>query len=141
VITDSRVKLGKLELSTDGLAYTAYSCQPTSVVVEPSYKDSGDPVEVLCGESSAPSTTMTWAFKITAIQDFDNKLGLMAFLRDNALDTVHFRFTPNTTAQIVSGTMQARPGPWYGEIGVRNTTDIEMPINGDPAWADQPPAA
>ncbi len=126
-VVESKLRTGSLKLGDVG-AEVEFGCQATSVIIASSYKEDGEPVEVLCGDNLPAATTVAKSLKITAIQDFDNAAGLMRYLRDHELQEVPFSWQANEQAEIASGTVQVRLGDWGGEVGKRITTGPELPI-------------
>lgn len=135
-ITDSRVKEGSLSFADDatGTGEVTFSCQPTSVMISTEYNESGETVQVLCGDETAPDTTADRTLKITAIQDFTDPAGLMVYLRDNELEQKYFTWQANAEAEVATGIVQCRVGDWGGEVGKRITTELELPIVGPVTW-------
>ena len=126
-VVESKLRSGTLKLGPAG-TQVEYGCQATSVIIASSYKDDGDPVEVLCGAMLPAATTVSKSLKITAIQDFDDPTGLMVYLRDHELEEVEFSWQPNPNADTATGRIQVRLGDWGGEVGKRITHQPEMPI-------------
>lgn len=126
-VVESKLRTGVLKFGETG-AEVEYGCQATSVIIASSYKEDGDPVEVLCGDSLPAATTVAKSLKITAIQDFDDAAGLMRYLRDHELEEVPFRWQANPQSETAVGTVQVRLGDWGGEVGKRITTAPELPI-------------
>lgn len=126
-VTESKLRQGTLKLGTGG-SLVEFGCQQTNVTIASTYKDEGDPVEVLCGDTLPAATTVAKNLKITSIQDFDNPAGLMVFLRDHELEEVDFEWQANATSDVAAGTVQVRLGDWGGDVGKRITTAPELPI-------------
>ena len=126
-VVESKLRTGTLTLGTEAAA-VEFSCQATSVIIASSYKEDGEPVEVLCGDNLPAATTVAKSLKITAIQDFDNPAGLMRYLRDHELQEIDFSWLANPESETAVGLVQVRLGDWGGEVGKRLTTQPEMPI-------------
>lgn len=126
-VTESKLKTGSLKLGPVG-SEVEFACQQTNVTIASSYSESGDPVEVLCGDNLPAATTVAKSLKVTAIQDFDDPAGFMVYLRTHELEEVEFSWQANPTSEIAAGTLQARLGDWGGDVGKRLTTAPEMPI-------------
>lgn len=154
-IVESKLKLGKLTLGgvppvtppgppTGG---TEFSCQATNVRIVPSFNDTGDPVETLCGDTLTADTTTDWALQGTSIQDFDSPAGFIEYSWTNNLQNVPFVWQPNETENLYYGTVQVRALEVGGDVNARITTDFEWPIQGMPevvwvaAAGDDEPAA
>jgi hypothetical protein len=131
-VVESKLRTGVLKLgapdATVPVPMTEFGCQATSVVISPSYKEDGDPVETLCGGTLPAATTVSRVLKIVAIQDFENADGFMVFLRTHELETLDFEWQASPAAEVATGTLQARLGDWGGEVAKRVTTSPEMPI-------------
>ena len=139
-IIDSRVKKGSLKLGATGLGQKDFSCQPTAITIEPSYNTDGDPLEVLCGDTILPSTTRTDALKFTAIQDFDDPQGLVAYSWNNDMEPVPFEWKPSgATGPTYTGTVEVRALTVGGDIAKRITTDAEWTIAGKATYTPPPP--
>jgi len=138
-IVQSKLKKGKLTLGAAGASKLNASCQATNVTISTTYNETGDPIEVLCGDQDTASTTATRSLKVTAIQDFDDADGLMRYLRTHELESVPFTWQASPTSEVASGTVQCRLGDWGGDVGVRLTTELELPITGPIVWAPPPP--
>lgn len=133
-VVDSKLKTGKLVLG--GIVSPAVppaievSCQPTNVRLEPTFNETGDAVETLCGDTLSPATTCTWALMGTSIQDFDNKDGLLWYCYENNLLNKQFMWQPNTGATKFTGTVNIRAVNIGGDVNIRNTSDFEFPVQG-----------
>jgi hypothetical protein len=138
-VVESKLRTGRLVLS-DGTTTVDFACQPTSVIIKSSYKEDGDPVEVLCGDTLPAATTVAKSLVVTAIQDFDNPAGFMRYLRDHELQEIEFAWQANPAAEVAAGTVQSRQGDWGGDVGKRLTTAPEMPII-TLDWLPPPPVA
>jgi hypothetical protein len=141
-IVESKLKTGKLTLGgtlpvdpappgppTGG---TEFSCQATNVRIVPSFNDTGDPVETLCGDTLAADTTADWALQGTSIQDFDSPDGFIQYSWENNLENVPFVWQPNASATMYYGTVQVRALEVGGDVNTRITTDFDWPCNGMP---------
>ncbi|MDG4860139.1 hypothetical protein P8605_18615 [Streptomyces sp. T-3] len=131
-ITDSRLKKGKLTFGPAATPVLTVSCQATDVRLSPDFQDTGDAVEVLCGDEEAASTATTWVLKMTAIQDFDNADGLVNYAMDHDGESVDFQWTPNETSATWSGKCVIKAVEIGGEVAKRVTTDAEWPVIGKP---------
>ena len=126
-VTDSRVRKGILTL--DG---QAFSCQPTSVSINPGQTTGNtDELEVLCGDkiTDATSGEVTATLDFTAIQDFTDAAGLIAFSWTHNGQTVDFEWQPTGdatdkwTGKVVVQALQVG-----GEVGARLTNDASWSI-------------
>lgn len=126
-ITDSRLKNGTLTL--DALPFAT---QATNVRLVPSTADVGDSLEVLSGDTVDPDEETTWSLAITAVQDFDDADGFVAFALDNAGDVVPYSWKPNADGPTFAGNVRVRPVEIGGDVASRLTTDAEWPCQETP---------
>lgn len=137
MIVESKLKSGVLTLGgtdTGGVITGGqeFACQATNVRLSPSFNDSGDELETLCGDKLAPDTKTTWSLQGTSVQDFDNPDGLIKFAFDNNLMNVPFSWQPNAGDMKWTGTVQMRALETGGDVNSRLTTDFDWPVQGDP---------
>lgn len=142
-IVESKLKTGKLTLGGTGsppTGGTEFSCQATNVRIVPSFNDTGDPVETLCGDSLSADTTADWALQGTSIQDFDSPDGFIQFSWENNLQNVPFVWEPNTSDVSYTGSVQVRALEVGGDVNTRITTDFDWPCQGmpDATWVAPP---
>src|SRR5262245_51892770 len=94
--SDSRLGPGTLKLGpSPGPPTNDFSTQTSAVRLTPSV-NSEDGTPTLATPDPAPLTTIDWALNIDAIQDFEQPLGLINYLMDNALAQQLFEWVPNT---------------------------------------------
>ena len=132
-ITESRIKNGSLLLGDPAVEY---GTQPTNVRISPDTADGGgssdDDIEVLVGEISAgggSAESLTAKLNLTAIQDWANATGLIAFAWKNNGLIQPFTWKPNATAaNDWTGKVQVQAIETGGEVNKRLTTDIEWKI-------------
>jgi hypothetical protein len=141
-VVESKLRTGTLKLGAPdaqpvAVPMTEFGCQATSVIISPDYKEDGEAQETLCGAMLPAATTVSRTLKVIAIQDFEDPLGFMRFLRAHELETLDFEWQASPAAEIASGTLQARLGDWGGDVGKRITTAPEMPII-TISWAEAP---
>ena len=134
-VIESRLKSGVLTLKTTGGSASTYqaACQSTNVRIVPGVEnDNEDSVEVLCGDTitGASSSKPADVLAVTAIQDFTDPAGFIAFTWAHRGETVEFTWKPNgTAAQTWAGTLTIdKPYEVGGEVNARLTADIEWPI-------------
>jgi hypothetical protein len=134
MIVESRVKSGTFTLGgTGGTGGTAFSCQPTNIRVTPAYADDGDAVETLCGDTIPAGKKESWVVAGTAIQDFDDPEGFLAYCFENRMLTVPFEWEPNITgAPKWSGNVVVVALEEGGDVNTRITTDFEFDVSGIP---------
>jgi hypothetical protein len=131
-ITESRVRKGVLTLG-ETAASVDFSCQPTNIRVTPTYDDDGDRTETLCGDVIPPGKIASYVLAGTAVQDFDDPEGFLAYCWDNQMDTVPFTWQPNIEgAPTWSGSLVVVALEEGGDVGARITTDFEFDIVGTP---------
>ena len=124
------INVSKLKTGTLTFEAQPFACQMTNVTITPDYKDDGDAVETLCGDTIAADTVRTDTLKITAIQDFDDPDGFIAYTWANDLTTVAFSWKPSATSPTYSGNVQIRALPVGGDVNSRLTSDAEFTIVG-----------
>lgn len=133
-ITDSRLKGGTLTL--DG---TAFAKQAAAVSLVPDVSEEGDAIETLDGSTLEPEEVITWSLNIGLVQDFDDAEGLVEFLRSRAGEVVDWTWEPNVDSPTYSGTVaggngvKLRAATIGGDVNVRLTSEVEMPLKGEPA--------
>lgn len=119
--TESKVRNGKLTL--DGVDF---SCQPTNVRIVPGHDESGDDLEVLCGDALGKDITRSNTLAMTAIQDFTDAAGLVRFSWANDVTWVPFSWQPTAdVAQVWTGEVEVRALEVGGEVNRRLTNDAE----------------
>lgn len=128
-IVEHRVRKGTLTL--DG---TDFGSSPTNVNLTPSTSADGDPLEVLSGATIAADDETDWTLNITAIQDFNDAAGFVAFALARAGDQIPFVWRPSEAPTSVSyaGTVTVRPVPIGGDVNARITTAAAWPLDGAP---------
>lgn len=127
--TDSRLKEGTLTLGTEP-ALLVVSCQASNVRITPSHDEDGDPLEVLCGDVLPAPKKRTDTLSITAVQDFTDPAGFIAYTWQNDLAVVDFTWTPNADGPTYTGTVEVLALEVGGDVGTRLTTDAEWPVVG-----------
>lgn len=133
-ITDSRLKGGTLTL--DG---TAFAKQASAVSLVPSFSEEGDAIETLDGSTLEPEEVTTWALNIGMVQDFDDEAGIVEFLRSRAGEVVDWSWDPSADGPTYSGTAagsngaKLRPTTIGGDVNVRLTSEVELPLKGEPS--------
>lgn len=128
-IEESRLKTGTLTLNA-----LPFAKQATSVSLVPSTSTEGDPVEALDGSTITADETSTWSLNLGLIQDFDDPAGIIEWLRANAGTEKAFSWEPNAVdAPTYSGTVRVRPTTIGGGVNVRLTSEVELPVSGEPA--------
>ena len=126
-IVEDRLKSGTLTL--DALPFAT---QATNVNLSPDTDEEGDALEVLSGDTIEPDDVTTWTLNITAIQDFDDPAGFVAFCLSNAGDVVPFVWKPNAAGVSYGGTCKIRPVEIGGDVNARLTTAATFPVVGEP---------
>ena len=130
-LTDSRQGPGTLTLNALDFSYQAAAVRLTPDV------SSEDGTPTLAVPEPAPATTVAWALNVDSIQDFEDPVGLVNYLMDNALDEVAFLWTPITAAGVqYAGTVQLVPMEVGGDVAVQVVTSVELPLVGAPTRTD-----
>lgn len=137
--TDSRQGPGTLTFGTT--TPVSFEAQAAVVKLTPTV-NSEDGTPTLETPEPAPLTTIAWALNLDAIQDWEDPAGIVNWLFDNALSEQTFEWVPRAAAApSFSGTVQVVPIEVGGDVGVQVVTSVELPIIGQPARDDAPPAA
>lgn len=125
------IREDKLKNGTLTLGSFDFATQAQNVSIAPAHKEDGDPLETLSGDQLTPDTVRSNMLKITAIQDFSDPAGFVAYSWDNDLDTVAFVWKPQgATGPTYSGNVQVRAVEVGGEVNKRLTTEAEWPCEG-----------
>jgi hypothetical protein len=131
--TDSRLGPGLLKLGG-----TDYGVQIANVSLEPDQK-SDDGTPTLGDPDPLPEVTETWTLKGSAIQDWEDPLGIVNYCMDNTLSVVAFEWTPNTDAATKwTGNVLITSLPIGGDVSAQNTSDFEWAVQGTPTRVDPP---
>lgn len=135
----SKVRKGSLTLkSAADAAAIVFSCEPTAITLTPTAGDTGDTLEVLCGDTIAgdPGPT-TWAMDITAIQKIETgatattSLVMWALLHDG--ESADFVFKPGSSTLTFYGTVRIVAVAIGGEVGgTAPTSDVSWPMDAKP---------
>lgn len=138
-MTSPAVNVSKLHEGTLTLGVTPLdvSCQITNARILTAYKDEGNTLTVLCGDTVAAARKLD-SRKVagTLIQDFDVQEaagGVIDYLFNHELEDVPFAFTPNQDgAPKLSGTItvEVTPESHGGDVGGQLTADFEWTITG-----------
>lgn len=117
----------------------AFSSQVTNVRVTPSV-DTGDPINVLSGESVPGDRDETWVLAGTLVQDLGAGVGgadsLVEWLHTNAGTTFPFTFIPSTAkGRQITGDVTVEAVEIGGDVKTKPTSDFEWAISGRPAIA------
>jgi hypothetical protein len=130
-VTESKLRTGVLTIGG-----TDYAAQATSVQVRPAHDTTGDPLELLDGSVLPASTTRTDTLVITAVQDFTDPAGLLAYTWAHDLQAVPFTWSPRgATGESFTGTVEVRALPVGGEVNRRLTADAEWTCVGPVTWS------
>ena len=125
---------GVLKVGTVGSPLD-FSGPATSATVVPDV-DSDDDVLVLSGSTIAGDRTYTASLKATVYQDDLVAGGLIRYSWDHKGEQVPFTFTPYGNDLSVTGQLTIDPLPIGGEVGKKNTTDLEWACVGFPTIVD-----
>lgn len=116
----------------------AFSSQVTNVRVTPSV-DTGDPINVLSGESVPGDRDETWTLAGTLVQDLGSVDGCVEWLFTNAGTSFPFTFIPSTAkGKQITGTVTVEAVEIGGDVKTKPTSDFEWAISGRPLLADTP---
>lgn len=131
-ITESKIKNGLLTLTIGAGTPQEFGTQATNVRIEPSYDEEGDSVEVVSGDTLSPETVESHELVITAIQDFADPAGFMAYLWANSLEEAAFVWDTGPAGAGVrfTGNVQLRKPPTGGDVNTRLTTEFTLPCIG-----------
>lgn len=130
-ITESKLKTGTLKFTIAPAAAVTFECQATNVRITPSYDSSGDALETLCGDTLAEDETRTDALNITAIQDFTDPDGFVAWSWDNDLASAVVEWKPvGAGGPTYAGTVKVKAVEVGGDVNKRLTTDAEWNFAG-----------
>jgi len=136
--TDSRLHKGTLVLGNPG---KAFECQATNVRLTPTHEEEGDSVEVLCGDTLPPVKKRSDVLAITAVQDFTDPEGFVAFTWANDLAQLDFTWTPNESGPTYAGVVEVLACEVGGDVGARITTEAEWNVIGPVVPTFPEPAA
>lgn len=136
--TDSRLKTGVLTIGADP-TLVDISCQATAVSIAPSTEESGEAVEVLCGDDIPASQKTTYALKFTGIQDFTDPDGFIMFALAHDGETHPYTWTPNPAGPTFTGAVTVLALPVGGEVGKRITSEAEWPSTKPAVAFPEPP--
>jgi len=135
----SRVRKGTLSLqTTTDPSPVVFSCDPTALTLTPTAGDTGDSLEVLCGDTVAgePGPT-TWAMDITSIQKVETadtdatSLVLYALLHDG--ESAKFVWKMGESTQTFYGDVKIVAIAIGGEVGgTAPTSDVSWPMDAKP---------
>jgi hypothetical protein len=148
-IVDSRVRRGSLKIADADGTMVDFSCQPTAVRIVPSAEaGGGETLEVLCGDtaSDAAGAQRGATMEISAISDFENPSGLVAFSWSGDGATRKIEWNPTGNADdLWEGSVVLRAIPVGGTVAERLVESItwtmeslKLPprfgVTGDDAW-------
>lgn len=129
-VTESRVKNGLLKLEDTTGTFVDFACQATSVRIVPDVA-TADQLETVGGCLSSGSGANTADLEISAISDFLDAAGLVAWSWKHAGQDKKFEWTPNgaSPAEKWTGSLNvAPPIPVGGEANTRLTESITWAI-------------
>jgi hypothetical protein len=130
VVKTSKLGPGSLTIGVPASA-REWGGQLTKCALNPS-TEFEDNVPVLSGEEVAGDATTTWNLSGTIFQSYDlDSLEDFAFV--NRLKDLPFVFTPSKAGKReYSGTVTIVPLTVGGDVKVRNTSDFEFRVVGEP---------
>ena len=124
-------KLGPGELKIGGDELDI-SCQMTEVKITWDI-DEDDAVPVLCGGTMPGDTTYQAKLEGEAYQDLTEG-GIVEYTWKNRGEIKSVTFTPTTGKAKITGSIVIQPLELGGEVGKKNTSDIEFSFSGDPVF-------
>jgi hypothetical protein len=118
---------------------TTFSSQITNCRVTPNV-DTGDPINVLSGETVPGDRDETWTLAGSLVQDLgagiDGADSKVEWLHANAGTTFPFTFIPATAAgRKITGNVTVEAVEIGGDVKSKPTSDFEWQISGRPAIA------
>lgn len=125
---------GELKIGSDELDI---SCQMTEVKVTWDV-DEDDSVPTLCGGRMPGDTSYNAKLEGTAYQDL-TKGGIIDYTWKNRGEVKTVSFTPTTGKAKITGSVVIQPIELGGEVGKKNTADIEFSFAGDPVFTPNDP--
>lgn len=128
--TPKAQKLGPGELTLNSDTALDLSCQMTKVEITWDV-DEDDAVPVLCGGVMPGDTTYSAKLEGEAFQDLSTG-GLIDYTWKKRGEIADLVFTPTAGAAKVTGKVVIRPLNVGGDVGKKNTTDIEFMFVGEP---------
>lgn len=128
-------KLGPGELKIGGDELDI-SCQMTEVKITWDI-DEDDAVPVLCGGTMPGDTTYQAKLEGEAYQDLTEG-GIVEYTWKNRGEIKSVTFTPTTGKAKITGSIVIQPLELGGEVGKKNTSDIEFSFAGDPVFEPNP---
>jgi hypothetical protein len=129
--TESKPRNGILSFGTAPDPVVEFSCQASNVKVTPGYEESGDRLELLCGNVLQPDTTRVDKLTIEAVQDFTDVTGFVNWTWLNDLTTVPFTWQPvGAAGPTYSGNVNVRAVEVGGDVGKRNMMTAEWDCDG-----------
>ena len=121
---------GSLKFGSTGTEQE-FAAQCSNVRLEPSV-DTEDSIAVLSGEELEGDETLTWVVAGTLYQRYDAD-ALQDWCFENRLTTLPFRFIPTQDAvNEWTGSCRIVPITIGGDVKVRNTSDFEFRVIGEP---------
>lgn len=124
-------KLGPGELKIGGDELDI-SCQMTEVKITWDI-DEDDAVPTLCGGSMPGDTTYQAKLEGEAFQDLTAG-GIVDYTWKNRGEVKSMSFTPTTGKAKITGSIIIQPLELGGDVGKKNTSDIEFNFAGDPVF-------
>jgi hypothetical protein len=99
-------------------------------------KDSEDNVKVLSGATIGGDVTYTASLAVTVYQDDLSDGGLVEYTWSHKGEQVPFTYTPYSGGKSITGELVIDPLDVGGEVGKKNTSDIEWTCVGEPELVD-----
>lgn len=135
-VIESKVRKGYIKLKIGEEEQIDFSCQPNAIAFVPPAEPGGggtDATEVLCGDPlPGDGTAEEWQLTFTAIQDFENKTGLINWSWTNHNKVADYEIKLSETAEIMTGKVTVRALPMGGQVNTRITSDATWKLDGMP---------
>jgi hypothetical protein len=128
-VNESRVKNALLKLEGAAGAFVDLACQATAVRIVPDVA-AGDQLETVGGCMSSGSGGNTATLEVTAISDFLDPAGLVAWSWKHSGEERQFQWTPNgaNPGETWTGSITVVPIPVGGDANVRLTEQITWTV-------------
>lgn len=131
-IREDRLKDGTLTLDIGGTP-VSFATQATNIKLTPESDEDGDQLEVLSGDTIEPDRVTSWVLGITAVQDFGDPAGFVAFALTNDGELATYTWAPQGVSGVsFTGSVTVQAVEIGGEVNKRLTTDAEWPCTGKP---------
>lgn len=117
------------------VAGTDYANQCTSVIMTPEQETQTLKTMVPDGIVQDVDTA-TWTLNVNGIQDYVTAQGLARYLTEHSGEQIAIVFEPKKGGVSATVTAVAKATPFGGEQGAFTTFDLQLPMIGEPVFAD-----